>query len=146
MATGDKFLLAFIIMLGINIVLGLTQVSMININPNSQRFFNLSTSPAGAYIHDGELVNGSISELPSEVKGESGSVITGGSFSLFTDPVSTIKNFFINTLGGKYITAMFRAPYDFVKSAGVPQDVAIYIGVLWYGFMILLLALVIIGR
>lgn len=143
-----KFLMAVIVMMSINIVLWLTQASMVEINPStSVSFFNVSNSPASMYIDDeGELVNRSVNEtLPTEVRGESGGITTTLT-SFFTDPISTIKNFFLKTLGFEYILNILRAPYDFLKSAGVPREIALAVAVLWYSFTALLLTLLIIGR
>jgi len=144
----SKLLTVFIIMMSINLVLWITQLSMGYINPvGSPQFFNVSDSPASHYMSNGELINTSSSDvLPLEVKGSESGGVGETVQGLFTDPVSTMKNFFINTLGLGQVASMLKAPYDFIKAVGVPQEIALMFAVLWYGFTLLLLALVVIGR
>ncbi|HHE36488.1 MAG TPA: hypothetical protein ENL16_01585 [Candidatus Woesearchaeota archaeon] len=142
-----KFLMAVIIMMSINIILWLTQMSIMEINPGAPSFFNVSNSPATNYITNGELTNRSVADsLPEEVKGTEGGGVTTSLTSFFSDPISTIKNFFLKTLGLEQVGNVLKAPYDFMKSVGIPQQIALMIAVLWYSFNIILLALVIVGR
>ena len=68
--------------------------------------------------------------------------------NLFTDVFTSIKNFFTNTLGLKYFSALLSAPANIINLI-IPDDLAVIgwsLEAIWYGTMAMLIVAFFWGR
>jgi hypothetical protein len=80
------------------------------------------------------------SRLPSS------ETIESGDGNLFTDMFASIKNFFSDTLGLKYLVNILSAPKTFLTMLGLPQEISFTLASLWYLFTLFLLLAFLWGR
>lgn len=122
---------SLVVVLSVNLMLVLGQFSAERINPGfTGSVVNCTTSPLGKY---GECSGGrySINTAPPTLPTASSSIdATTG--NVFTDIFNTIKGFFADTLGLKYVVAVVSAPASFLKGMGLDPDFANLIGGLWW--------------
>lgn len=72
-------------------------------------------------------------QLPSTQKG----VSTIGEY--ITDTFSTVKEWFLDTTGLKYLDAFINAVPRYIDGMGAPQEVAFALGTVWHALSIVLL-------
>jgi hypothetical protein len=123
-----------LIVLSINLVMVLTQFSAQAVNPDfTESLINCAGSPLGQYgnctTKGVYTFNASNPNLPTS--SSSTDVTSGG---IFTDLYNTIKGFFSDTLGLKYVVAIFSAPTTFLKNINVDPTFAGLIGAMWWIF------------
>lgn len=132
---------ALIVVMCINVALFLGQISMDNINSSQthslyackgsllEEFDN--NKCAGNYSLANETkITDNLPSVPQSLPA------TIGQF--FVDVFTAVSNFITETLGLKYVIAIFSAPYH-IMSAFLPQEFAFAIGALWYvvtGFLV----------
>lgn len=133
---------AFIFVMALNLIMWLTQASMLNLaieyNAPSVAFMHCNETVLGLYSSDCENYvppdDRKVDQIfPSNA--ESTSPSTG---NIFTDVFNSIKGWFLDVLGLKYIIAIVSAPMVFLKIAGVDPTVANMIGTVWYGLTTLM--------
>jgi len=134
---------ALLIVLSINVLLFLGQVAVTEINPTGTQFFNYSGSLIAKYDAGGYVLNdtGINNQMPELTQGVSE---TNNNF--FTDPIGTIKNWFLESTGLNYVAGILRAPANFLEAIGMPQAMSFAIGVLWYVLTFFLLLGWLFGR
>jgi len=138
---------ALVIMLSLNAILILGQASVLGINEDASLIYHcngtmlgeLSTGcDDGTYIlSDGE----STTQLPSA--SSSVNAETGVSY---TDSITTSRSWLLESTGLGYVVNLLSAPYNIIKSLGLPEIFAFAIGGLWYGVTLFLLVAFILGR
>lgn len=136
------------IVLAVNVMLWLGQVAALNLNPEGPQFYNcqgsiISTLEA-SHCAGNEYVlrdEDPASFLPSE-----GSEISVDSGAVYTDTASASNNWLTQTPGLNYLYSILAAPSNFLKALGVPSAFAFGVGVLWYGFSLLVLVAFALGR
>lgn len=139
----DKsLLLALTTVMSINVVLFLGQMATDNINPEGNKFFNYSGSMLSQYDGGDYVLNSSPNNQLPTTEG-SVSPETG---NIFTDPITTAKNWLLESTGLNYLVGIISAPANFLKSLGLPQAFVFSIGALWYAITLLLIIAFIIGR
>jgi hypothetical protein len=141
----ETITVAFWMVLCVNAMLFMGQIAIIGVNPSGMTYINsegniigILDQGNGTYIlNDGN----SIDNLPS------GATTVDPETNLqYTDSFTGIKGFFLETLGLGYVGMILSAPYNFVKSLGVPQAFSFIIGSLWYAFTLFLLLGYLFGR
>jgi len=123
------------VMLACNISLAMVQGGISEVNPSAPVFFDVADSPYANYVVN-DTLNVSDSYLPSD-----DSVDADASGNVFTDTYKAIKGWSREKLAPlNFAGNLLKQPYGFLKDIGVPQDIALAFGVLWY--MIALLVIV----
>lgn len=139
--------IALVFVLVLNVLMFLTQATILDINPDSNVFWTNKgtlmenfdkTNGAGDPVLDTDKAT---SELPS---GEGSVSPTTG--NLFTDTFSSIKGWFARATGISYILGIVSAPYNIIKAMGLPNSFAYAIGTLWYGITFFLIIAFFWGR
>lgn len=131
---------AFTFVMILNVLLFLSQVAIIELNPDGTVFFNCEgsmlktydkNSCSGTYVlDDSEITN----QLP-----QSEGAISPTTGNFFTDVVSSITDWFTTLPGINYLYAMVSAPYNLLKNMGAPAAIAFALGALWYGLTFFLI-------
>lgn len=126
--------IALVFVLTLNVLMYMTQVAILDINPNAPQFWTNEgtilenfdkTGGTGEPVIDSDNVMG---DLPA---GEGSVSPTTG--NLFTDVFSSIKRWVAQKTGIAYITGIVLAPYNILKSMGLPNSFVFAMGSLWYG-------------
>ena len=122
----------------INLMLILGQFSAVHVNPNfNGSLVNCGTSPLGQFgnctgnSYDFNTGNPQLPTTSASVDASTGSV--------FTDLWNTVKGWFSDTLGLKYVTAVVSAPSSFLKGMGIDSDFSNLVGGVWWVFTVLLI-------
>lgn len=138
---------ALLIVLSINVVFFLAQVSMFEINPDGTRFYNcegnilsefeLNRCQGDFYLIDSTQV-GNLPQSESAVSPEQGNI--------FTDIFNTAKNWLLSSTGVSYLVGVITAPTSFLTAIGLPAAFVFGIGALWYGMTFFLFIAWLFGR
>lgn len=138
---------ALIFVLFVNVFLWLSQVAVMELNPDSSGFYNPEGSLIAGFDSTGDLENPSLDKegIPANLPTGEGSVSpeTG---NFFTDLFASIKSWFISTPGISYIYGVVMAPYNMLSAMGVPEAFRFIIGGFWYGLTIFLIVAFFWGR
>jgi hypothetical protein len=139
---------ALSIVLGVNIMLWLGQVAILDLNPQATVFYSCTDSIIGSfeasncasttYILNDSNPQG---QLPT-----GGSTINVGNGNIFTDTFSSITSWFAKSTGLNYIYNILAAPANFLKALGVPNEFSFAIGAFWYGFTLFIIVAFFFGR
>jgi hypothetical protein len=136
------------IVLGVNIMLWLGQVAVLDLNPAGPAFYNCEDSMIGAFeaqnCQSTEYVLNDAnpnSQLPTGT-----GTITTSEGNIFTDTFSIISSWFSQSTGVKYVYNIVAAPSNFLKAIGVPSEFAFAVGAFWYGFTFFIIVAFIMGR
>lgn len=129
---------SLVIVMCINLLLVLGQFSAVNVNPEFEgSVVDCTNSPLGQY---GNCTTGSSYDIDTgapELPQSSASVdATTG--TVFTDLWNTIKGFFLDTLGLKYIIAIVGAPASFMKGMGIDTTFSNLVGGVWWVINVIL--------
>lgn len=133
-----------LIVLSVDLILFLGQVSIHNINPEAPTYLNypgsfLGRFDIGNYTLDQDIMEGN--KLPSLE--QSVSVTTG---NIFTDSITSIKNWLLDTSGLGYVLGVLGGPITYLGYLGAPKEFIFAIGALWYGITLFLIIGFIFGR
>lgn len=139
---------ALVIMLSINVIFLLGQASVMEINPEGTNFYDCQGSMLGdlstgncsnqAYLLDDTDPASVLPEGETSVSPETGNV--------YTDTFTTSRSWLLDSLGLRYVVNLLSAPYNILKSIGLPDIFAFAIGGLWYGITLFLIVAFILGR
>lgn len=139
---------ALIVVMSINLMLFLGQAAVLNINPEGPHFFDCKGSMIGSLDQNGcngqsYVLNDTdpANRLPSGV-----SSVSPETGNIFTDPFTTLKSWFLDTLGLRYLVQLLSAPMNFLSAIGLPNAFAFAVGALWYGITLFLIVAFLIGR
>lgn len=139
---------ALVFVLAINVFMFIVQASIIEINPGaSQTYFNNS----GSLINEFDANNGAgdpvldTENVHTNLPSSEGAVSVGDN-NFFTDVFNSIKGFFGDKLGLKYLVAIVSAPYNLLKSINLPNPIVFALGSLWYGVTFFLIVAFFWGR
>ena len=136
--------IALVTMLSLTVIMFLGQTAVIEINPSASNFYNCQGS---ALDNLGDCSSYQLSDTdPAGVLPTSETGVSAETGNVYTDTPSGIKTFFLNTLGLGYVLNLLSAPFNLLKSIGLPGAFAYAVGGLWYGVMILLFVAFILGR
>jgi hypothetical protein len=136
------------IVLGVNIMLWMGQVAVLNLNPSGPTFYSCKDSMIGSFeasncqssnyvLNDANVT----SQLPT-----GGSTINVGNGNVFTDTFSAISSWFTRSTGINYVYNILAAPANFLKAIGVPDEFSFAVGAFWYGFTLLVIVAFFFGR
>ena len=122
---------ALMIVVGINSLIFLSQLSLVEINPESTIFFEYEGSDIsqfdvsnGDYVLDQDVAD-DLPETGNPVAVDLGS-------NVFTDTFSTIKNWLLKQTGAKYVLMAVNAVPTYIKYFGLPSGIAFALGWMWH--------------
>lgn len=147
MGNSDTLTFLLLIILCIDGLLFLTQVSMDNINPlDSPQIYTYNGGVMQSYDGGNYTLNPDdyASQLPSaesSVNPETGNI--------FTDAFSSIKSWFSDSSVGRgisYVTQILGGPVNYLKVLGAPIEFMFVIGAIWYGMTMFALVMLLFGR
>jgi hypothetical protein len=145
---------AVVFVIAINVLMFLTQSAIFAINPDTpQSFFsNKGTLLANFDTNNNRGIDlnanysldtdGNAERLPTA----EGFVSPSSSGDLFTDAFSSIKSWFAKSTGLSYLGSVLSAPYNILKSMGLPNPFVFAMGTLWYVITFLVLIAFLWGR
>lgn len=122
--------MALVFVLTLNVLMMLTQFAVLDLNPTGEIYvFNTSGSVIDHYVDEGVL-----DTQDSSITGEypEAAIIEPTSGNPFTDTLSSIRGWFSDTLGLKYIKAIVSGPYNILKAMNLPNAFVITLGTFWY--------------
>jgi len=129
------------IMMVMNIALVMVQGGVSEVNPSSVVFFDVSNSPYAQYTSNGTLIVDD-SFLPADEDVEADS-----SGNVFSDTYKSMKAWTQQKLAPlNFIANILAQPYGFLKDIGIPNEVALGIGVLWYIVALIIFVSWLMGR
>lgn len=124
---------SLIIVLSINLMLVLGQFSAIHVNPTfAGSLVDCKNSPLGQFGNCSSGSSFNIDTSKTDFIPTSQTSVDATTGSVFTDLWNTVKGFFLNTLGLKYVVAIVSAPASFLKGIGVDHDFASLVGGMWW--------------
>ena len=127
----DSLETALIIVLSINLMLVIGQIAGEKINPGfAEQIINCENSPLGQYGNcssDSFTFDASNPILPTTQAS-----VDSTTGAVFTDLWNTIKGFFSDTLGLKYVVMLVSGPKSFLTSVGLDDTFAGLIGAVWW--------------
>ena len=135
--------LTFVMIL--NVLMWLSQVALIDLNPVGPEFFHCEgsimegQSSACSNASDIVLNTDAASQLPSS---QNVDVATNP----FTDIFNNILGWLKSLPGISYLVAIVSAPYNIMKSIGLPNELAFGLGFLWYGITLFCVVAFLWGR
>ena len=141
---------SLVFVLALNLFLFLAQASMMDLNPNNANVIysstdgiieknNINTNGGDPILEtDKNTIN---SQLPS---GDNN--IVTNLVNIITDTFNSIKSWFSNTLGLKYIYNILSAPYSMLAIAGLPEVFRFAIGSFWYAYSLFVIVAFFWGR
>lgn len=128
---------ALVIVMCINLMLVLGQFSAMKVNPDFvDNVVDCANSPLGQF----GSCNGShyTADMSNPTLPTSSTSVDATTGTVFTDLYNTVKGFFADTLGLKYVTAIFGAPASFLKGMNLDPDFANLIGKVWWAISLVL--------
>lgn len=137
--------LSFVMIL--NVLMWFGQLSMIELNPDSTVYYHcegtlLENFDKNNCVGTPELDESDLgSVLPSAE--ENISPETG---NIFTDMFSSIKDWFSDITGLKYLYSILKAPYNILKAMHLPAEIAFGLGSIWYAVTLFLVIAFFWGR
>ncbi len=139
---------AFVIVLFVNVMLFLGQITILELNPDGTVFYSCEGGILGEFEKNdctGETLELDDSRSASILPTGEGSIspTTG---NVFTDIFGAAKDWITTTTGLKYLATVLSAPYNFLQAAKLPQAFVFAVGTLWYALTLFLLIAFILGR
>jgi len=132
--------IALVFVMSLNVLMFLGQAAVYDLNPATAPTF---WTNEGTLLENFDASGGvgepvidtqeTINELPA---GEGSVSPTTG--NLFTDTFSSIKRWVARSTGLAYLFGIVSAPYNILKSMGLPNDFVYAMGTLWYGITLFL--------
>jgi hypothetical protein len=130
-----------LVMLAINVLMWLSQNAISEINPDANKFINVSTSPIHSYMDSQNQFSATSDILPNSTG------VTQQNSYLNMFGIGTLTGWFSGFLSSfSFIANFVQAPYVFLRSLGVPIDLATAFAILWYVPALIALIAFIFGR
>jgi len=124
---------ALVFVVFLNLLMWLSQVAMIDINPTSTQFYNCNgtifkefdkNKCSGTPILDDSGYASSLPYADEDISPETGNI--------FTDMFSSIKSWFAEATGLSYVGSILKAPVNFLNMMHLPSEISFGLGTLWY--------------
>lgn len=140
-----------IVMISIQVLMFFMQVAVININPDAGVFYNGQGTIACEHESGGcvdynsrEFVFNSTDFSGDLPDGEGG--VSPDTGNLFTDVFTSIRGFFMDTLGLKYLVMFLTAPVSVLSAMNLPSVFTVVVSGMWYAIAFFLLVSFLWGR
>lgn len=142
-----NFDLAVVFVLTFNVLMFLTQATVMELNPTGYPTF---LNEEGTLLNDITLQaenEGVIdtANIPDQLpRGEV--VVSEDSGNFFTDTFSKIRDWFTQSTGLNYVKGILSAPYNFLKAMNLPSELVRILGTFWYGLTLFLVVAFFLGK
>lgn len=138
--------IASIFVLTLNILMWLSQVAILDLNPTGTTFYNCNGSMLetfGSGCSENAVLNTQdvTDKLPS-----SGETISTDTGNFFTDVFNNVLSWVKETTGLGYLISILSAPYNLLKVLNLPNAFVYAVGTLWYGVSFMIFIAFIWGR
>jgi len=134
----NDFTYAWLIIASITLLMFLVQTAVQTENPEGPTFLN-GTNPISRYYNSQGLDD---SHPNSGLPGAS----SGGSQSDYTDEYRVTQSWIGSIAGNNFIGDTLDMPYNMLKSMSLPDTVCNAFGAFWWGLMILMTVMMILGK
>lgn len=128
---GGNMEILTLFVVALNVLMWLSQVAMLDMNPSGPTMYNAEGTIIGETIKD----QGNRSVLEDDVLGDlpssAGTVQTSES-GFFTDIFNNILGWMKSAPGIRHIYGVVSAPYNVLTALGLPREAVVGIGSLWY--------------
>jgi len=134
--------LTFVMIL--NVLMWLSQVAVVDLNPSGTVYYNCEGSIVENFA---SCENSSTAVLNSDVASQLPNPQNiEVSDNPFTDIFNSILGWVKGLPGINYLVAMVSAPYNIFKAIGLPNELALGLGIIWYGISLFVLVSFLWGR
>ena len=137
--------IATIFMVILNVLMFLSQTTILNINPDGPSCYNAKGSLIGETMQSQGNMSVSDTDALGDLPGSQGTVTLGDATG-FTDIFNNILGWFKSAPGIRYVYGVVSAPYNIFKCMGLPAEFVVAIGTLWYMVSLLILVAFLWGR
>ena len=128
---GGNLVIATTFVVALNVLMWISQVAMLNINPDGPIMYSAEGTIIGeTLIEQGNrsiVSNDVLDDLPTSA----GTVQTSES-GFFTDIFNNILGWMKSAPGIKYVYGIVAAPYNVLNALGLPREAVVGLGTLWY--------------
>jgi len=132
--------IALVFVLIMNVLMFLTQASILELEPTGTQFYNTEGTLLDAMASNNTLDTNPINELPSSQNIE----VSNG--NVFTDVFNNILSWMKSAPGISYIYSIASSPYNLLKATGLPDTIVGVLGTFWYALTIFLIVAFLWGR
>lgn len=140
-----NLVIATIFVVVLNVLMFLTQTAMINLNPSGSVCYNVAGSLIGETMQSQGNMSVSETEAINDLPGSQGTVTIGDAIG-FTDIFNNILGWMKSAPGIRYVYGVVSAPYNIFKCMGLPSELIVAVGTLWYLVSLLILVAFLWGR
>ena len=130
---------ALMVVLTLNVLMFIVQASMdsiaISAGIESSNVYNCEGTMLGMYSPNCSAGNTAIlddSDVPGLFPGSAVTSTSPTTGNIFTDVFTSIKTWFLDTLGIKYVYNILAAPYNIIKIIGMPNEITFALSTFWY--------------
>jgi hypothetical protein len=136
----NDFTYAWLVVASISMMFFLASLAAAEVNPEGIQFMN-GTNIISRHNTDGGFDDSQpYIDLPDASTGE------GSSNNDFTDQYSVSQSWFGSLAGNNYLGDTLSMPFNILKMMGLPDKVANVFGAFWWGLLILLTVMMILGK
>ena len=135
--------IAFTFVMLLNVFMWFSQVAMLDMNDGGTVYYNCEGTILENY---GECSNHTITNSPGDDLPSSSSSVSPTQTNWFVDIFNTMLSWIKSVPGINYLYAIISAPYNLLKSIGLPGAVCFGLGALWYGITTVIIIGFITGR
>jgi len=135
----NDFTYAWLVWGSITLVMFLVQAAVAAENPDGPIYLNNTDVITRNMDRLGDINKTHYEDLPDAATGQSGQ-------NDFTDEYKVTQSWLGSWAGNNYIGDVLDMPYNLFKSMGLPEVVCNGFGSFWWGFAILLLVAMILGK
>lgn len=133
-----KYVMGLAFVIALNMLLFLSQVSTLNINPDGPVYFNYN----GSIISEFDKGNYTLDENVESRLPSSEATISEDTGNWFTDVWNSIKSWVGEKTKAKYVMMAITAVPNFLKTIGFHPSIVFALGFAWYSLMLFLLVMV----
>lgn len=134
---------ALVFVMTVNVLMWLSNVAILDLNPAGPNFYNCEGSIIQGLTSDctntSVLNNDIASQLPSAQNIE---VSTNPFTDIFNSALGWIKGL----PGINYLVTIVSSPYNIIKALGLPNQLTVGLGVIWYGITLFCITAFLWGR
>lgn len=138
--------IAMVFVVVLNMLMWLSQVAVINLNPSGEVFYHCDDSLIESVGGNCTTYNSSVLNSDATDLLPSGQSVQVATSNPFTDIFNNILGWFKNTWGIKYLYQIVSAPSAILSGIGLPSEVAFALGALWYSISIFVVLAFLWGR
>lgn len=128
---GGNMEIITLFVVALNVLMWLSQVAMLSMNPDAPTMYNEEGTIIGETIQD----QGNRSVLADDVLGDlpsSAGTVQAEQTGFFTDIFNNILSWMKSAPGIRHVYGVVSAPYNVLNAIGLPREAVVGLGTLWY--------------